>query len=42
MSSIVGTKGQIVIEKGIRQALGIQAGYVAESGATLPTTGMAP
>ncbi len=29
MSSVVGTKGQIVIEKAIRQALGIQAGYVA-------------
>lgn len=29
MSSVVGTKGQIVIEKRIRQALGIQAGYVA-------------
>ncbi len=29
MSSIVGTKGQIVIEKTIRDALGLEAGYVA-------------
>ena len=29
MSSVVGTKGQIVIEKAIREALGVEAGYVA-------------
>lgn len=29
MASIVGTKGQIVIEKSIREALGLRSGYIA-------------
>jgi AbrB family looped-hinge helix DNA binding protein len=29
VASTVGSKGQVVIEKGIRDALGIEAGYIA-------------